>query len=407
MIEENLEIWPTVLLDSVATRKSGHTPNKSHSEFWNGGIKWVSLADSSKLDDRYIETTDKQISALGIKNSSAVLLPAGTVILSRDAGVGKSAVLAEEMAVSQHFMAWICDERKTHNLFLYYWLQRKKPEFESIATGSTIKTIGLPYFKKLVISLPPFKEQCQIASILSRWDDSLSILSQLIDAKRQQKRGLAEQLLKGRLRLPGFDGVWEEKRLGEIFHLLIGGTPSRDNPDYWDVNNDTKNIWLSISDLKEKYISSSRERISNLGVKKSNVKLIPPSTVLMSFKLTLGRAAISNCPLYTNEAICAFVPIKDGSVDVEYFYQSIAIMNFLEDADIAVKGATMNKAKLLSFHVFLPPLGEQQAIAAVLSTLDSEISALEALKAKVAEQKRGLMDALLTGRVRVNVEDAS
>ena len=121
-------MWPSVLLDSVAIRKSGHTPNKAHSEFWNGGIKWVSLADSSKLDDRYINTTDKQISALGIKNSSAVLLPAGTVILSRDAGVGKSAILAEEMAVSQHFMAWICDERKTHNLFLYYWLQSKKPE---------------------------------------------------------------------------------------------------------------------------------------------------------------------------------------------------------------------------------------------------------------------------------------
>ena len=86
--------WDVTLLDSLAVRGSGHTPNKQRPAYWNGGIKWVSLADSRKLDDLYISETDKEISELGLKNSSAVLHPAGTVILSRDAGVGKSAILA-------------------------------------------------------------------------------------------------------------------------------------------------------------------------------------------------------------------------------------------------------------------------------------------------------------------------
>lgn len=99
------EGWRLRLLDHVAKRGSGHTPSKDFPEYWNGGIKWVSLADSSQLDQGLIAKTDKEISETGIRKSSAVLHPAGTVVLSRDAGVGKSAVLGEAMAVSQHFIA--------------------------------------------------------------------------------------------------------------------------------------------------------------------------------------------------------------------------------------------------------------------------------------------------------------
>ena len=100
--------WRRARLDDVANRASGHTPDQGKPEYWNGGIKWVSLADSGQLDRGYIADTDKEISAQGVRHSSAVMLPANTVVLSRDAGIGKSAVLKTEMAVSQHFIAWIC-----------------------------------------------------------------------------------------------------------------------------------------------------------------------------------------------------------------------------------------------------------------------------------------------------------
>ncbi|MBN8518598.1 MAG: restriction endonuclease subunit S [Candidatus Accumulibacter sp.] len=134
--------WQYELLDKLALRGSGHTPNKNFPEYWNGGVKWVSLADSHRLDQLYISDTELQISHKGIQNSSAVLYPAGIVVLSRDAGVGKSAITTEPMAVSQHFMCWKCDQ-KMDNHFLYYWLQFNKRTFENIAMGSTILTIGL------------------------------------------------------------------------------------------------------------------------------------------------------------------------------------------------------------------------------------------------------------------------
>ena len=81
--------WKYDLLDKFAVRCSGHTPSKSFSEYWNGGIKWISLADSYRLDKGYVYETDNEISEAGIKNSSAELHPAGTVVISRDAGIGK------------------------------------------------------------------------------------------------------------------------------------------------------------------------------------------------------------------------------------------------------------------------------------------------------------------------------
>ena len=191
--------WQYELLDKLALRGSGHTPNKNISAYWSGGVKWISLADSYRLDRLYIDETEYEISQLGIENSSAVLHPAGIVVLSRDAGVGKSAITTAPMAVSQHFMCWRCDDRlDTH--FLYYWLQFKKRIFENIAMGSTILTIGLPYFKKLRIAAPSDpKEQMRIGESLRSVDRSIFSLEADLQKKEQQKFGLMHDLLTGRV----------------------------------------------------------------------------------------------------------------------------------------------------------------------------------------------------------------
>ena len=194
--------WDVTLLDYLAVRGSGHTPNKQRPTYWNGGIKWVSLADSRKLDDLYISKTDKEISELGLRNSSAVLHPAGTVILSRDAGVGKSAILAHEMAVSQHFMAWRCKPRKLDNIYLYYWLQRDKPRFEGIASGSTIVTIGLQFFRAYSIAAPrEVDEQIAISTKLRNADSAIAQTTLHSRKLRRLKTALMQDLLTGNRRV--------------------------------------------------------------------------------------------------------------------------------------------------------------------------------------------------------------
>jgi type I restriction enzyme, S subunit len=193
--------WQFELLDKLAQRGSGHTPNKNIDGYWNGGVKWVSLADSRKLDKLYISDTDLEISELGIQNSSANIHPLGTVIMTRDAGVGKSAIISEPMAVSQHFMAWRCAE-KMDNHFLYYWLQHKKRMFENVAMGSTIVTIGLPYFKRLKIAAPKsILEQKIVSEKLRSTDTLIFSLKSELEKLKYRKSGLMHDLLTGKVQV--------------------------------------------------------------------------------------------------------------------------------------------------------------------------------------------------------------
>jgi len=186
--------WKRTKLENLAKRGSGHTPSKSHPEYYNGGIKWVSLADSKRLDLGLISETRIQISKLGIKNSSATLHPKGSVILSRDAGVGMSAILAEPMAVSQHFMAWNPNKDKLSNWYLYFFLQCAKPQFERVATGSTIKTIGLQFFKDFDVVAPSLGEQNRIADCFYNLDNLIAVQTQEIGLLEDHKKGLMQRL---------------------------------------------------------------------------------------------------------------------------------------------------------------------------------------------------------------------
>lgn len=164
---------------------------------------------------------------------------------------------------------------------------------------------------------------------------------------------------------------WREAKLGDLCRIEIGGTPSRDQPKFWS-NKDLGHPWVSIADLRTANVERTKEFISDLGVANSNVKLVPQGTVMMSFKLTIGRTAIAGRDLYTNEAIAAFFPNSD--LENEFLFYALPHAAGGADTDQAIKGATLNKSKLRDLSVRLPPLDEQRRIAEVLRSVDEAIS---------------------------------
>ena len=187
---------------------------------------------------------------------------------------------------------------------------------------------------------------------------------------------------------------WKQGRLGELCSIEIGGTPSRGVAAYWDYAHGTTNVWVSIKDMRQRLIKESTEQISVLGVKKSNVKLQRPGTVLLSFKLTIGRVAIAAVPLFTNEAIAGLSPT---GLTRDFLYQGLQGWDLLQGVDQAIKGATLNKQKLKRILFEYPESEREQAkIAEVLSTVDRAIEETEALIAKQQRIKTGLMQDLLT-----------
>ncbi|MEN6317182.1 MAG: restriction endonuclease subunit S [Syntrophaceae bacterium] len=187
---------------------------------------------------------------------------------------------------------------------------------------------------------------------------------------------------------------WKTGRLGELCSIEIGGTPSRSNPDFWDASKDTSNHWVSIRDLNKTVITQTAEHISDSGVKHSNVKLQNPGTVLLSFKLSIGRVAFAGVPLYTNEAIAG---LNSNQINTNYLFHGLHHWDLLQGVDQAIKGATLNKEKLKKITFKYPgSLSEQTKIAEILSTVDRAIEQTEALIAKQQRIKTGLMQDLLT-----------
>lgn len=186
---------------------------------------------------------------------------------------------------------------------------------------------------------------------------------------------------------------WKRVTLGEICSIEIGGTPSRSEERYWwKSGSDSIPLpWVSISDMKGKVITDTKESITEIGASQSNCKHVPKGTLLMSFKLTIGRLAFAGRDLYTNEAICAIKPIRD--VCPEFLYYGLQYWNLTEDSDQAVKGATLNKQKLQEISCLLPPLPEQKKIAEMLSGIDAISSTLQAKEDKLLCLLRSLLDA--------------
>ena len=187
---------------------------------------------------------------------------------------------------------------------------------------------------------------------------------------------------------------WHEAKLEEVAEVAIGGTPARKEKAFWEPTKLTGNRWASIADLKSKFIGDTSEYISDLGVQRSNVKLVPEGTLLMSFKLSLGRVAITAQPIYTNEAIAAFYP--NDKAETEFLYYLLPTLALEGSSDVAVKGKTLNKAKLRALRLTLPTLPEQRKIAAILSSVDDAIEKTQAVIGQVQVVKRGLMQDLLT-----------
>jgi len=197
-----------------------------------------------------------------------------------------------------------------------------------------------------------------------------------------------------------------EYKLEDVFDLQMGKTPSRDRTDYWNTN-DFK--WISIADLtiSDKFISETKEYLSDVAVKESGISLIPSGTVIMSFKLSIGKAAITTEPMYSNEAIMAFKDKHVIHLIPDYVYYMLTGKNWDECANKAVKGKTLNKATLSKIKVNIHDLPKQRDIVAVLDKTKSlidkrnrELKQLDNLiKARFVEMFGSCLNKVLIGDV--------
>lgn len=279
-------------------------------------------------------------------------------------------------------------------------------QFVNYRLSGLVSTTALPSLNGAVLKSIKFAkpqtlvEQEAIANALSDADALIESLERLIAKKRAIKQGAMKELLSGRRRLKGFKEQWEAKRIGEFTDATAGGTPSTLKSEYWggDVR------WMSSGELHSKQVYEVEGRITASGLANSAAKMLPVNCILVGLAgqgKTRGTAAINRVPLSTNQSIGAILPSPMFLPDF-LFHCIDSRYDELRELSSGDGGrGGLNLTIIKSLNVALPPIKEQQAIAAVLNDIDAEIVQNSMRLAKAQQLKQGMMQDLLTGRARL------
>ena len=284
-------------------------------------------------------------------------------------------------------------------------------------SGSGLKHLQKDDFKNILLPLPPLPEQRKIAQILETVDNAIEKTEKIIEKYKRIKQGLMQDLLtkgideKGNIRsekthkfkdspLGRIPEEWEVVRLGEVGEIISGSTPSTYNSEYWNG----EIVWITPEDLsktKTLFIENSSRKITQKGLRSCSARIIPAYSVVISSRAPIGYVKVSKVPFTTSQG-CKSIAYN-GKFSPEFL--AIMLSNKVQDMINLGSGTTfqeITKSNLKNLLIPLPPLSEQKRIAEILSQIDQAIEKEEKYKEKLERLKKGLMEDLLTGKVRVN-----
>ncbi|NHB34409.1 restriction endonuclease subunit S [Helicobacter pylori] len=385
--------WQKVRLGDIAEIIGGGTPSTQITSFWNGSINWFTPTEIGIT--KYVYKSQRTITPLGLKNSSAKLLPIGTILLTSRASIGDCAILKVVATTNQGFQSLIPLE-KINNEFLYYLILTLKNKLLKLASGSTFLEVSPNKIKNLLIPLPPLNEQIAIANILSALDHYLCALDALILKKEGVKKALSFELLSQRKRLKGFNQNWQKVKVKDFGIIITGSTPLTQISEYW---NGTIS-WITPTDINDnKDIFNSERKITQKGL--DTIRMIPKNSVLVTCIASIGKNAILRVNGACNQQINAIIPNKDFNADFVYYLMENNKQYLLGKAGVTAT-YIISKQVFEEIDFFVPKdLNEQIAIANILSGLDSEIISLKNKKRQFENIKKALNHDLMSAKIRV------
>jgi len=387
------EDWVVETLDDISELTS--SKRIFESDYVSSGVpfyrgKEISLLnENKKLDEEYFISEEKYN---GIKSVFGV--PVKNDILITAVGTLGNIYLVpnnEKFYFKDGNLIWIRNIKKVLPEYLSIQLRRLRNEIINNAIGSSQKALTIVVLKKQFFPLPPTKaEQTAIATALSDADALINSLEKLIAKKRNIKQGAMQKLLQPK------EG-WEVKKLGEISEMFSGGTPLTTNANYYNGGIP----WVVIADITKagKYIAETEKTISNEGLLNSSAKLFRSGVLLFAMYASIGKTTIALMDTTCNQAILGIQPY---SINKEYLYYFLSF-NERKFATMGQTGTQSNLSKDMVQKIEIPyPIEEEQTyIATILSDMDAEIAALETKLEKYKKVKLGMMQVLLTGKVRL------
>jgi type I restriction enzyme S subunit len=431
--------WSWALLTDIAALGTGHTPSRKHPEYWGDDVPWLGIRDAGAHHGRIINDTTQNITYLGLANSSARLLPKGTVCLSRTASVGYVVKMGRDMATSQDFVTWSCGEALDPD-YLMQALIAEGEDIRRFGEGSTHTTIYFPEVKAFHLALPPLPEQRRIVAKIDsltgkskRAREHLDHIPRLVEKYKQAVLAAAfrgdlthqwrvkqpdietAEMLISRTKQPaksrggrdattnvrpGIAGLsinnpgtpvpagWAWTPLGRIAKQETGHTPSRARPEYWDGGVP----WIGIRDAGKHHgtvIRDTIQTISDAGLDNSSARLLPAGTVCLSRTASVGYVTIMGSPMATSQDFATWT-CSDALVPRFLMYALMAEGDNIRKFGEGSTHTTIYFPEIRAMHICLAPLAEQGEI---VRRIESAFARVDSLAAE-ATSTRKLIDKL-------------
>ena len=354
------EAWEQRKLGEIAEKTfGGGTPSTSNPDFWSGKIPWIQSSDLTE-DNLFDVKPRKFISKLAIKSSASKIIPKNSIAIIVRVGVGKLAFLPFNYSTSQDFLS--ITEINVDELFALYSIYKKLKKDLSLVQGTSIKGITKEELLRKTLFIPIKKsEQARIGAFFRHLDRLITL--------HQCNCNMATRPYEWSSGLRAI--AWEQRKLGEIADIVGGGTPSTNNPSYWNGDID----WYAPAEIGEQiFLTGSQKKITVLGLQKSSATILPVGSVLFTSRAGIGNTAILAKQGATNQGFQSIVP--DSQITDSYFIFS-RTHELKKYAEIVGAGSTFTEVsgkQMARMPILMPKIDEQVCIGTFFRNLDRLIT---------------------------------
>ncbi len=375
-------------------------------------MPWVKIADATADESRYITKTKECIKLNGVKSS--VTVHEGELIVSNSATPGIPKFMKITACVHDGWLIF----REFNGIlpeYAYYYMIYVRKRLVNTTTGSVFNNLKTDIVKNFEIKLPPIETQKQIANLLTSIDDKIELNNKIAKTLEEMAQALFKEWFVN-FRFPGYEKAefvdselgkipkgWEVKKLEEIANITIGRTPPRDQ-NQWFRKDSLGRKCVSIKDMGNGgiYVFNTSEQLTNEAVTKFRIPLIPENTVVISFKLTLGRVSITSEEMVSNEAIAHIGLKNDSNFYSEYIYlfmQRIDLANYGSTSSI---GTAVNSKTVKNVPILTPTSIILQHSKKIFQPIFTQLKILELENQKLAALRDLLLPKLMNGEVSAN-----
>ncbi|MEI8234157.1 MAG: restriction endonuclease subunit S [Verrucomicrobiota bacterium] len=394
--------WASTSIGQIAKIISGGTPSRGNGEFWGGAVPWIK---TGAINFSTIKEADEWITQKGLEESAARIIPCGTILMAMY-GQGKTrgqvAVLGIDAAINQACAAILINDEVNRD-FVFQQLIFRYAEIRRLSNTGNQENLNANLIRGIALALPPIAEQRKIAEILGAWDRAIEVLQALLDAKNRRLRGLRQQLLTGALRHPKFTKKpWIKVRLGELLKHIF-------RPVEWAPDR----LFKLVSIRRRSGGLFRREDLLGSEYKTTDMHELQAGDFLVSKRQVChgawgmvadafaGTHVSKEYSIFVNKAPkVLYTPFLDWLSRLPLMWHYA----FLSSNGVHREKLIFEPKDFLRFHIDVPPtLEEQETIIRILNACEQEIQLTQRELEARRTQKRGLMQKLLTGQVRVKV----